>query len=86
MAETVTIRLGIGGEGKQTNVNGLQDEEGRHGTQRQSHLQLDVNATKDQPLDCPGQSYQGPHDWRKRLKPVKSPIKLDGIDVPFLNR
>lgn len=26
----------------------------------------------DQPVQ--DEEYQGPHDWRKRLKPVKSPI------------
>lgn len=25
-------------------------------------------------------NYQGPHDWRKRLKPVKSPIKSKSQD------
>lgn len=25
-----------------------------------------------------GVNFQGPHDWRKRLRPVKSPIKCDG--------
>lgn len=29
-----------------------------------------------------GQNFQGPHDWRKRLKPVKSPIKDDGSGMP----
>jgi hypothetical protein len=25
-------------------------------------------------------NYQGPHDWRKRLRPVTSPIKSKSID------
>ena len=25
-------------------------------------------------------SFQGPHDWRKRLRPVQSPIKCDSPD------
>jgi len=28
------------------------------------------------------QNYQGPHDWRKSLRPVKSPIKSDSTN-PF---
>lgn len=35
--------------------------------------------------------YQGPHDWRKRLRPVESPIKnksresLDGVGLVTFN-
>ncbi|WAR24323.1 M3K1-like protein, partial [Mya arenaria] len=77
MAETVTIRL------SQDNCG----DDKRSSSPRPSNLVLGGGSDGDfddgdkdfvhEQNFATGQNYQGPHDWRKRLKPVKSPIKTD---------
>ena len=43
---------------------------------------LDIDQRHDAELDGEVEgSFQGPHDWRKRLRPVQSPIKCESPEI-----
>ena len=41
-------------------------------------LELSDSANLDNEVET---SFQGPHDWRKRLRPVQSPIKCESPEL-----
>ena len=47
---------------------------------RPDSLNIDLrhNAKLDEEVEG---SFQGPHDWRKRLRPVQSPIKGESPEI-----
>ena len=49
--------------------------------ERKDSADGEVWNTNDQDLLPSNENYQGPHNWRKRLKPIHSPI-LEDIALP----